>query len=211
MKPYAASIARISRASPEPGEGAGLPIRDLIVDSDGRARMGDRTFPCAIGRSGRVAESDKREGDGATPIGRYPIRGLLYRPDRVTLPATQLPVAAVSPLDGWCDDPADPRYNQPVLLPYPGSHERLWREDRVYDVIAILGHNDHPPRAGQGSAIFLHGARPDFTPTEGCVALHLPDLLWILRHMGPGSAVVVEPMPGGRSSRNLPYSMSRLY
>lgn len=93
--------------------------------------------------------------------------------------------------DGWCDDPADPAYNRPVALPYPASHEKLWRADAVYDVIVILGHNDAPPVPGRGSAIFMHVARPGFTGTEGCVALALDDLLAVLAEAGPGSTVTI--------------------
>ncbi len=82
----------------------------------------------------------------------------------------------MGPNDGWCDDPGDRRYNTAVRLPCDARHEALWRDDGVYDVIGILGWNDTPVVRGRGSAIFLHVARPDFAPTEGCIALALPDL-----------------------------------
>ena len=157
---------------------------DLIVrrqNAEWRARAGTRVWRCAVGKAGTRPEADKREGDGATPLGRYALRRLVYRPDRVSPPRTRLPVAPLSPEDGWCDAPGDPAYNRPVRLPHPTSHERLWRADEIYDVIVILGHNDDPPVAGMGSAIFLHVARADYGPTEGCVALALPDLLDFLK------------------------------
>jgi L,D-peptidoglycan transpeptidase YkuD (ErfK/YbiS/YcfS/YnhG family) len=80
-------------------------------------------------------------------------------------------VQALAPEDGWCDAPSNPAYNKPVRLPFPASAEALWRDDAVYDIIGILGWNDSPVRPGQGSAIFLHVARPDYAPTDGCVAL----------------------------------------
>ena len=166
---------------------------DLIVsrDPDGtwRAAFGTRDWCCAIGPAGVTA--DKREGDGATPLGCFPFRRLLYRPDRLTRPETILPVTPLAPEDGWCDDPGDPAYNTQVRLPFTASHERLWREDDVYDAIVILGHNDDPPRPGAGSAIFLHVARNDYAPTQGCVALALPDLLTVLREAGPETRVCV--------------------
>lgn len=173
---------------------------DLIVfrEADGRwrARLGDLgPWPCAIGRGG-ITKS-KREGDGATPVGCWPLRRVLFRPDRVEAPKTRLPVAALSPEDGWCDDPSHADYNKPVRLPFPASHEALWRGDEIYDIIVILGHNDDPPVPGAGSAIFLHVARADYAPTAGCVALALADLRTVLAHVGPGDRLCVrnDPLP----------------
>ncbi len=138
------------------------------------------TVRAALGRSGVTKASDKREGDGATPLGRYPLRRVLYRADRISAPATALPCRALRPDDGWCDAPDDPAYNRPVRRPYPASHEALWREDGLYDIILVLGHNDDPPVSGDGSAIFLHCKRGDYEPTEGCIALdpdHVRELL----------------------------------
>lgn len=166
---------------------------DLIVSRAGegwRAAFGDRAWRCALGSAGITG--NKREGDGATPTGRFPLRRVLYRPDRLEPPSTVLPLAPIDPADGWCDEPANVAYNRPVRLPYPARHERLWRDDGIYDVIAILGHNDDPPVAGRGSAIFLHVARPDYAPTQGCVALALPDLLAFLRAADARSHVCVE-------------------
>jgi L,D-peptidoglycan transpeptidase YkuD (ErfK/YbiS/YcfS/YnhG family) len=130
---------------------------------------------CAVGAAG-IGEK-LREGDGLTPLGRWPLRRVLYRADRVQAPNTQLPLAIIAPDDAWCDIPDDPHYNQAVKLPYPSLHERLWREDSLYDVIVVVGFNDSPVMAGKGSAIFLHLARADFRPTQGCVALNRDDLL----------------------------------
>ena len=165
---------------------------DLIVwreKGEWFARFGEAVYRCALGPGG--CRRDKREGDGATPIGSWPMRRVLYRPDRMAAPVTALPVAPLDPADGWCDDPGDALYNRPVTLPYGASHEALWREDEIYDVIVILGHNDDPPVPGAGSAIFLHIARPDYSPTQGCVALARGDLLAVLGGAQPGTAVVV--------------------
>ena len=124
--------------------------------------------------------ADKQEGDGATPLGLLPIRRVLFRADRGARPATALPAEPIAPDDGWCDDPGHADYNRQVRLPHPARHERLWREDAVYDVIGILGWNDAPVVRGRGSAIFLHVARSGFAPTEGCVALPEPDLRRLL-------------------------------
>jgi L,D-peptidoglycan transpeptidase YkuD (ErfK/YbiS/YcfS/YnhG family) len=162
---------------------------DLIVSASGEAHWGEQVWRCAVGPAG--VSANKREGDGATPVGRFPLRRLLYRPDRLERPTTALPTAPLSPRDGWCDDPADALYNRLVRLPYPARHERLWREDRLYDLLVVVGHNDDPVVPGAGSAVFLHVAKPDFAPTGGCVALSAGDLLAFLADAGPGDQLSV--------------------
>jgi len=163
---------------------------DIVVRKDGTASVGPRRFRCALGRSGIT--DTKREGDGATPVGCFALRRVLYRPDRLARPETALPTAPIAADDGWCDDPAHGSYNRPVRLPFEGSCERLFREDHVYDIVVILGHNDDPPVPFAGSAIFMHLARPDYGPTEGCVALALNDLQAVLRNTGPGDRLCVD-------------------
>jgi L,D-peptidoglycan transpeptidase YkuD (ErfK/YbiS/YcfS/YnhG family) len=173
------------------GSGPSAPnILHAVACSDGRFSFAGREVRCALGRSGVIAAADKREGDGASPLGVWPIQRVLYRPDRGLAPATGLPTAATLEDDGWCDAPDDPAYNLPVRLPYPASCERMWRDDEVYDIVCILGHND-PPRPGLGSAIFLHCARPDYRPTEGCIALARPDLEAVLALATPGACVEI--------------------
>jgi L,D-peptidoglycan transpeptidase YkuD (ErfK/YbiS/YcfS/YnhG family) len=151
---------------------------------------GGAAFPCALGRAGVVA--GKREGDGGTPRGLLPLIAVYYRPDRVRRPLTALPAVPIAPDDGWCDDPADPAYNRPVRLPFPASHERMWREDGLYDLVVVLGYNLARPVPGRGSAIFLHLAAPGFAPTAGCVAVTLPAMRRILARSGPGTTLLVD-------------------
>ena len=146
----------------------------------GRLNIAGRTFPCALGRSGSRAL--KREGDGGTPIGLWPLVRVLYRRDRIQRPRTSLPVKAIRSNDGWCDASLDLNYNRPVRLPYPASTEQLWRQDAVYDIVVVLDHNTRPRNRGGGSAIFMHLARPDFSPTEGCIALSLSAMRHVLTH-----------------------------
>ena len=142
-------------------------------------RFGRTILRARLGRTGITRH--KQEGDGATPAGRLPLRRVLYRADRINpRPKTILPTEPIAPDDGWCDDPADPRYNTQVRLPYPASHEEMWRRDGLYDVVGVLGWNDRPVVRGLGSAIFLHVASPDGGATEGCIALALPDLRILL-------------------------------
>ena len=149
-----------------------------VVGTDGFLVLGGARYRVALGRGG--VRADKREGDGATPAGVLPLRRVLYRADRVARPRAAVPVLPLAPHDGWCDDPADAAYNRPVRLPHPARHEELWRADALYDVVGVLGWNDAPVAPGRGSAIFLHPARPDYAPTEGCVALAPPDLRAVL-------------------------------
>ena len=157
--------------------------------SDGRMTLGPREVRCALGKGGVIPAADKHEGDGASPLGAWPIRRAMYRPDRGAAPKTAFPVTAIAPEDGWCDASDDPNYNAPVTLPYPASAERMWREDGLYDIVVVLAHNDDPAVPGMGSAIFLHCAREDYGPTEGCVALARPDLETLLAQAKPGDAV----------------------
>ena len=162
---------------------------DLMVSADGVATWRGRRFDCALGEGGVTGE--KFEGDLATPIGKFPLRYVFYRPDRISVPKTVLPVAPLTPLDGWCDDPADRRYNRLVCQPYGGSFELLWRRDEIYDLVVVLGYNDAPVVAGRGSAIFLHVARPGMTPTLGCVALCRDDLLTVIGECAPDTQLCV--------------------
>ncbi len=156
----------------------GAAAGQATLGPDGILSMDGLRLRAAFGRGGIRAQ--KLEGDGATPAGLLPLRRVLYRADRVARPRTAAPVMPVAPHDGWCDDPLHADYNRPVRLPHEGRHEALWRSDAAYDVIGVLGWNDAPVVRGMGSAIFLHVAQPDFTPTEGCIALAWPDLRSLL-------------------------------
>ncbi len=153
---------------------------EMIVSTDGLLRFDDREFRCAIGKNGVVSADAKTEGDGKTPAGTWRLRYVMYRSDRRASPHTDLPVTTISFSDGWCDDPTHPDYNRLVRLPFDASHEKLFRDDGLYNLIVVLGHNDDPTVPGKGSAIFMHIARPDYTGTEGCVALGEKDLETIL-------------------------------
>lgn len=157
-------------------------IRKIIV-TETSLQWNGRTVPCRLGRAGLAA--DKQEGDLRTPVGIFPLRCCYYRPDRLDAPQTELPVVALMPEDAWCDEPNHPLYNQHVTLPFSGRHEKLWREDHVYDLIVPLGYNDDPIVPDKGSAIFMHLMRDDGVGTEGCVALARADLLELLQSCGP--------------------------
>ena len=166
------------------------PVVDLSY-SAGRLLWPGGAARAACGRSG--VRPDKREGDGASPQGRFPLLRAFYRADRIAAPPTRLPMAALRPADGWVDDPADPRYNRLVSLPYPAHHEEMWRVDGLYDLVVLIGYNTDPAVPGRGSAIFLHVARPDFAATEGCIAIPRDVLVGLLGLLGPGSMITIAP------------------
>lgn len=148
-------------------------------------------MPCALGRSGLRAR--KREGDGATPVGCWAVRRAFYRADKMSRPACGVSLSAIRRDWGWCDAPADRNYNRLVRLPYQASAERLWRDDALYDLTVVLGYNDRPRRRGRGSAIFVHIAKPDLAPTEGCVALRPTDMRLFLQWLRPGAMLRIRP------------------
>ena len=173
----------------------GADLTEATVGNDGLFRLeapsGTLVFRAAIGHGGRVAH--KQEGDGGTPIATLPLRRVLYRADRIARPRCAVPIMPLAPQDGWCDDPADRAYNTAIRLPYDARHETLWRNDDLYDLIGILGWNDAPVVRGSGSAIFLHLARPDHAPTQGCIALARNDLIAALA--AGLTAIRVDPLP----------------
>ncbi len=162
-------------------------IPDATHPQRGQLHCGGHVFACVLGRNG--VSPSKREGDGATPTGKFPLLRVFYREDRVATPLTALPTTPIAQDDGWCDAPEDPDYNHLVKMPYAASAENMWRDDALYDVVAVIGHNDHPVIDGAGSAIFLHVAPPDGEPTAGCVALDFVNLLSVLRLMTPSSVI----------------------
>jgi L,D-peptidoglycan transpeptidase YkuD (ErfK/YbiS/YcfS/YnhG family) len=151
--------------------------------------VGPLTFPVALGRGGILA--NKREGDGATPRGRFRLLRLWWNPERGTRPATHLPVRRIGPDDAWCEDPADGRYNRPIKIAPDGAGDRLARSDHLYDLIIEIDHNARPRIARRGSAVFIHVARPGLTPTAGCVAMPKSRLRWLLDRLGPRTQIVI--------------------
>ncbi len=143
---------------------------------------GPWAIPCALGKAGIV--HNKREGDGGTPAGRFRLMRLWLRADRCQRARTGLPLRRTKRRDGWCDDIRSPRYNRPVTLPFARSHEKMWRDDDLYDLVVELGCNMQPVIRGRGSAIFMHVAREGFLPTEGCIALEKRVLKRLLARIG---------------------------
>lgn len=155
----------------------------------GLLAVGGRVLRCALGKGG--IRSIKREGDGATPLGPRRLLSAFVRRDRSRRLVSALALEPIRREDGWCDAPGDRNYNRLVRLPYAASHERMRREDHLYDVVIVLDANIRPRRRGMGSAIFFHLARPGYTPTEGCVAIHPRDMKWLLPYLSPRTVMTV--------------------
>ncbi len=160
-----------------------------LVIKNNRAIWGDHEFPCTIGENGFTDQ--KREGDGKTPIGAFAFRQVFYRADRMEKPQTALPLSIITPDCGWCDDPSSPHYNKYIRKPFSASHEDLWLEKSMYDVLVVVGYNDQPPTPHMGSAIFIHLANPEWGPTKGCIGLKAHALLHIISQATTDSRLVI--------------------
>lgn len=169
-------------------------MTDLTYTATARGKFSGNglTCQCALGRGGVVAADQKREGDGTSPQGIWQMKRVFYRPDRLARPETVLPLVPLRETDGWCDAPGHSLYNRPVTLPFAASHEKLWREDHVYDLIVELNHNSVPVVPALGSAVFFHLAHDDFRPTEGCVAISRQHMLQVLQDSTQKTSIKIE-------------------
>jgi L,D-peptidoglycan transpeptidase YkuD (ErfK/YbiS/YcfS/YnhG family) len=175
-------------------------IMNIIVTSKsenpsrGILKLGNKSFPCALGKGGLIDK--KQEGDHKSPIGKFDLRSIYYRYDKLGAPIySKVPMLAILKEDGWCDDPEDIAYNKAVMLPYHASAEELWRDDDLYDILVVLGYNYSPAKPGVGSAIFIHVARDlndqEFKGTEGCVSLKKDHLLELLPQLTPETSLEI--------------------
>lgn len=156
---------------------------NIIIKSKDNAIFKDRKMPLTIGENGFCKPSDKQEGDLKTPKVNFKPLALYYRPDRVPLLNSCLPIYEITPNSGWCDDPKSSDYNQFVPLPYNYSAENLYRDDHRYDYIIVTDYNYPNAISGKGSAIFIHIMHEDGTPTAGCLGFKQEDLEYILKHI----------------------------
>ena len=158
---------------------------------EGLLHFRNQSYPCLLGRSGIT--TNKKEGDGATPAGKFRLLFGFFRHDRITLPANQLSFHKIKPADGWCDSPSSPNYNSPIKLPFTASHEIMMREDRLYNVCIVMDYNISEKRKGKGSAIFFHITSPVGKPTEGCVALSPEHMQKILPFLNDQITMTIRP------------------
>lgn len=149
----------------------------------------DNQFKCAIGRCG--FSKNKREGDGCTPVGTFYIDKIYYRADKLEIVNANIDAIKIHESFGWCDDPDQKEYNQLIEFPYDFSAEKLYRKDSLYNLICVLNYNINPIVPGLGSAIFMHVAKDDYQPTEGCVALKQKDLMYLIKFINKQTKVIL--------------------
>ena len=150
----------------------------VIIVKQNELILNNKVYKCSFGKNGFTNE--KVEGDNKTPIGKFKLNRIFYRADKITIPETKIPTANITQNMGWCDDVNSNNYNELIELPCEFSHEKMYRDDDVYDVVIELDYNIQTPIKGKGSAIFFHIARGDYSGTEGCIAINLDDMLEIL-------------------------------
>ena len=120
---------------------------------------------CSIGKEGITR--NKKEGDLKTPKGKFKLKLIFYRKDKIKILKTSLKKIAIQKNMGWCDDIKSKKYNKLISFPFKFSAEKLWRKDNIYDVAIVLNYNLNPVKKNKGSAIFLHIAKKNYIPTRG--------------------------------------------
>ena len=150
----------------------------IIINKSGFIKYKKLKFKCALGKAG--IGKKKREGDNVTPTGTFKIVKIYYRSDRVKKISSKLRLIEITKNMGWCDDPNSKNYNKLINLPSKYSHEKLFKKNNIYNVIVVLNYNMKPIIKNKGSAIFIHIAKNNYQPTQGCIALKKNDLLKLL-------------------------------
>tara|TARA_B100000941_G_scaffold228531_1_gene170849 strand:- start:18 stop:512 length:495 start_codon:yes stop_codon:yes gene_type:complete len=161
-----------------------------LVVKNGFLIKQNQKLKCSIGYNGLI--KNKSEGDGCTPTGTFKINKILYRPDKINNYKFKIESEIIDQNNGWCDDVESDLYNQKINFPFDQSAEHLYRNDDLYDIICIINYNLNPIIKGKGSAIFLHVANDDYSPTHGCVAINKNDLLQIALELEKESTITIE-------------------
>ena len=136
---------------------------------------------CALGKRGIGIK--RKEGDLITPKGKFKIKYILYRGDRIKKIQSKIKIFKIKKNFGWCNDPKSKEYNKLIKLPFKFSHEKLFKKENVYDLLLILDFNMNPIKKNKGSAIFLHIAKRNYKKTEGCIAIKKKQLLKIIKEL----------------------------
>ncbi len=144
---------------------------------------------CSIGKRG--IGNKKKEGDLITPKGKYKIKFILYRKDRIQI-KSKIRKIVIKKNIGWCDDPKSKQYNKLISLPSSYNYEKLYKRENVYDIIIVLNYNMNPIIKNKGSAIFIHVAKKNFKKTEGCVAVKKEQLIKIIKNLKKNTMVLIE-------------------
>ena len=139
----------------------------IIIKKTGYLQYKNLKFRCALGKAG--IKKKEKEGDNVTPKGIFKITSKYYRPDRIKNITTAVKKIKIKKNIGWCDDPDSHFYNQQISLPNKFGHEKLYRNDHLYDLILVINYNTNPIIKNKGSAIFIHIAKKNYQRTKGCI------------------------------------------
>ena len=161
----------------------------IIINKSGYLKFKNLKFKCSLGKSG-IGEK-KIEGDNITPEGTYQIIRVYYRKDRIKKIKAKIKLFEIKKNFGWCDQPNSKFYNRLIDIPNKLSHEKLYRKDNIYDVIIVLNYNMNPTIQYKGSAIFIHVAKRNFTPTKGCVAISKKNLLYLIERISKKTKIKI--------------------
>ena len=151
-------------------------MRIIIIEKD-TLLYDEFKFKCSIGKNGKT--SKKIEGDNKTPKGLYALGPLYYRKNRLPKLSTKLKKIEIMKNFGWCDDVKSKFYNKPIKTNINVRHEKLYRNDKKYDLLIPIEYNSKKPKKNKGSAIFLH-LTSNYKKTQGCVAIKEKDMLILL-------------------------------
>ncbi len=154
-----------------------LSIMDIILKNK-FVYYKDYKAKCAIGKRGIAIK--KKEGDKCTPKGKFKLKYIFFRKDRIKKIKTRLRSIPIKKNYGWCDDPKSRYYNKLIKFPFKNSAEKLYLKNHTYDLIVVLDYNLKPVMKEKGSAIFIHIANKHFSPTLGCIALSKNNLKYLL-------------------------------
>jgi L,D-peptidoglycan transpeptidase YkuD (ErfK/YbiS/YcfS/YnhG family) len=161
----------------------------IIINKSGYLKYKDIKFKCALGKSG--IRKKRTEGDNITPKGTFKIIKIYYRKDKITKINSAFKLIEIKKNMGWCDDPESKKYNQLIKLPSKYRHEKLFRNDRIYDLIIVLNYNMSPVIKNKGSAIFIHIAKNNYNKTKGCIALKKKDLIEIVSKIKRDTKIII--------------------
>ena len=151
-------------------------MKIIIIEKD-TLLYDEFKFKCSIGKNGKTTK--KIEGDNKTPKGLYALGPLYYRKDRLPKLSTKLKKIEIMKNFGWCDDVKSKFYNKPIKTNINVRHEKLYRNDKKYDLLIPIKYNTKKPKKNKGSAIFLHLTN-NYKKTQGCVAIKEKDMLILL-------------------------------
>ena len=144
---------------------------------------------CSIGKRGIGFK--RREGDLITPKGKYKIKYILFRKDRIKKIDSKIKKIPIKKNMGWCDDSRSKQYNKLIRLPYGYRYEKLYKKENIYDIILVLNYNMKPIIKKKGSAIFIQVSKKNYKKTKGCVALKKKDLLKIVKDLKKNTQVKI--------------------